>query len=78
MWNQQYEPYSEEYLARFRNVDPDGRKWQDGPITAKGCREEVIHMSIKESMVTGDAPNQPWKGLTRITSCILPRTVGLG
>ena len=38
VWNQQYEPYSEEYLARFRNVDPDGRKWQDGPITAKGLQ----------------------------------------
>ncbi|AKA48124.1 DNA methyltransferase [uncultured archaeon] len=38
IWNQQYEPYSEEYLARFRNVDPDGRKWQDGPITAKGLQ----------------------------------------
>lgn len=38
IWNQQYEPYSEDYLARFRNVDPDGRKWQDGPITAKGLQ----------------------------------------
>ncbi len=36
IWNQLYEPYSKEYLKRFRGVDPDGRKWQDGPITAKG------------------------------------------
>lgn len=36
IWNQQYEPYNAEYLKRFRGVDPDGRKWQDGPITAKG------------------------------------------
>lgn len=38
IWNQQHEPYSEEYLERFRNVDPDGRRWQDGPITAKGLK----------------------------------------
>jgi len=36
IWNQEYEPYSKKYLARFKNVDPDGRRWQDGPITAKG------------------------------------------
>ena len=36
IWNQEYEPYSKKYLARFKNVDTDGRKWQDGPITAKG------------------------------------------
>ena len=36
IWNQQYENYSSEYLKRFRNFDSDGRKWQDGPITAKG------------------------------------------
>ncbi len=35
-WNQQYEPYSEEYLKRFRSKDLDGRVWTDGPITAKG------------------------------------------
>lgn len=35
-WNQLYEPYDQEYLKRFRNVDPDGRKWTDGPLTAKG------------------------------------------
>jgi len=36
IWNQGYESYSEKYLARFKNKDPDGRRWQDGPITAKG------------------------------------------
>lgn len=36
IWNQEYESYSKKYLARFKNIDPDGRRWQDGPITAKG------------------------------------------
>ncbi|MFH1778105.1 MAG: site-specific DNA-methyltransferase [Candidatus Omnitrophota bacterium] len=36
IWNQEYESYSEKYLLRFKNVESDGRRWQDGPITAKG------------------------------------------
>lgn len=36
IWNQGYENYDEKYLKRFKNIDPDGRRWQDGPITAKG------------------------------------------
>ena len=35
-WNPQYEPYDEAYKARFRNSDPDGRRWSDYDITAKG------------------------------------------
>jgi len=38
IWHQQYEPYSKEYLKRFKKIDSDGRKWQDGPITAKGLK----------------------------------------
>ena len=36
IWKQGYEQYDEKYLKRFKNIDPDGRRWQDGPITAKG------------------------------------------
>ncbi len=35
-WNQLYVPYDAEYLARFTHSDPDGRKWQDDNLTAKG------------------------------------------
>ena len=35
-WNQQYLPYDEPYKARFKRTDPDGRRWADGDITAKG------------------------------------------
>jgi DNA modification methylase len=35
-WNQQYISHSAEYLARFRQHDPDGRAWTDADITAKG------------------------------------------
>ncbi len=35
-WNPQFTPYTDEYLARFRNQDTDGRKWTDDNLTAKG------------------------------------------
>ena len=35
-FNQQFTAYDEKYIARFRNVDADGRKWMDDNATAKG------------------------------------------
>ncbi len=35
-FNTVYQPYDDDYLARFRRTDPDGRKWDDGNLTAKG------------------------------------------
>ncbi|MFN4058809.1 MAG: site-specific DNA-methyltransferase [Roseinatronobacter sp.] len=35
-WNNVYTPYDAKYVARFRNTDPDGRKWTDADATAKG------------------------------------------
>ena len=35
-WNQLFNPHSDEYLKRFRFKDPDGRRWTDGDLTAKG------------------------------------------
>jgi len=31
-----YQPYDESYKARFRHKDPDGRRWTDDNLTAKG------------------------------------------
>ena len=50
-WNQQYEPYEEKYLARFKRADPDGRKWQDVALTAGGAGGSSEARS-----------QQPWKG----------------
>jgi len=35
-WNQQFQPYDDEYLARFSRQDADGRKWTDDNLSAKG------------------------------------------
>jgi DNA modification methylase len=36
VWNPIYLPHAEEYKARFRNTDEDGRRWSDYDLTAKG------------------------------------------
>ncbi len=38
LWNKTYTDYEEKYKARFRNVDPDGRRWMDDNLTAPGLR----------------------------------------
>ncbi|MCM1355280.1 MAG: site-specific DNA-methyltransferase [Staphylococcus sp.] len=35
-FNTIFQPYDESYLARFTQVDKDGRKWESGNLTAKG------------------------------------------
>lgn len=35
-WNPVYTEHSDEYKARFRSVDPDGRRWSDYDLSAKG------------------------------------------
>lgn len=37
-FNTVYVPYDEEYAARFRRSDPDGRKWDDRDLSAKGLQ----------------------------------------
>ncbi|MBS3981590.1 MAG: restriction endonuclease [Rhodobacteraceae bacterium] len=38
IWNKTYTDYEEKYKLRFRNVDPDGRRWMDDNLTAPGLR----------------------------------------
>ncbi len=37
-WQPPTTKYDEKYLKRFRRVDPDGRRWTDGDLTAKELR----------------------------------------
>ena len=57
IWNQQYGIHTEEYKKRFRNVDPDGRKWTDGDLTAKG--------------LSGGGYSYAYKGVTSLWRCPL-------
>jgi adenine-specific DNA-methyltransferase len=57
VWNQQYGEHSNEYLKRFRNVDPDGRRWTDADLTAKG--------------LTGGGYQYEYKGVSSLWRCPL-------
>lgn len=57
IWNQQYGTYSEEYKKRFRNIDPDGRRWTDADLTAKG--------------LSGGGYSYEYKGITSLWRCPL-------
>ena len=35
-WNALYSPHEQDYIARFRRQDPNGRRWADYDLTAKG------------------------------------------
>ncbi|MBC8481632.1 MAG: restriction endonuclease [Planctomycetes bacterium] len=54
-WNTQYRSHNENYLARFRQKDPDGRRWQDYDLTAKG--------------LSGGGYEYEYKGVTSLWRC---------
>ena len=49
-WHQQFQPYDADYISRFRYEDPDGRRWQDDSLSAKG--------------LTGGGYEYEYKGIT--------------
>ncbi|WP_287125593.1 site-specific DNA-methyltransferase [Desulfobacter sp.] len=55
IWNQQFADHSEEYKKRFRNTDPDGRRWTDADLTAKG--------------LSGGGYTYEYKGCTSLWRC---------
>lgn len=57
LFNEVTQAYSGEYLARFTNTDPDGRKWEGGNLTAKGLR--------------GGGYSYTYKGCTSLWRCPL-------
>ena len=55
VFNPIYQSYSDEYKARFRNIDPDGRRWADDNLTAKG--------------LSGGGYQYDYKGITSLWRC---------
>lgn len=47
LFNEVFQKYSNDYLARFTSTDPDGRKWEGGNLTAKGLRGGGYSYSYK-------------------------------
>ena len=55
IYNQIFTAYDEEYAARFRRSDPDGRKWDDRDLSAKGLQ--------------GGGYSYEYKGVTSLWRC---------
>ena len=56
-YNTVYSAYDTEYIARFRHTDPDGRKWDDRDLSAKGLQ--------------GGGYSYEYKGCTSLWRCPL-------
>lgn len=54
-FNNVYQPYDADYIARFKNKDPDGRKWADYDLSAKG--------------LTGGGYKYEYKGTSSLWRC---------
>lgn len=55
LYNQIFADYDEEYAARFKRMDPDGRRWDDRDLTAKGLQ--------------GGGYTYEYKGVTSLWRC---------
>jgi hypothetical protein len=58
-WNTVFTPYDERYKARFKNVDPDGRRWYDDNLSAPGIRHGFSGMEWRGHNPTRDGNH--WK-----------------
>ena len=59
IWNQQYQPYTPEYLEQnYSNIDPDGRRWKSTDLTGDGIRHGESGKSWRGIDVT--SKNRHW------------------
>jgi len=73
-WNQVYEPYNKEYLARFHRIEADGRQWQDVALTAGGSKESSGARSQQSWRGHFPPPGRNWSAPRLITDYLgLPR-----
>jgi DNA modification methylase len=77
-WNQTYEKYDEQYIARFRNKDSAGRVWQDVVLTGGGAKHSSNAQSQQEWRGFRPPPGRNWSAPRVITDHLsLPRTMGI-
>jgi DNA modification methylase len=77
-WNQTYEKYDEQYVARFRNKDADGRVWQDVVLTGGGAKHSSKARSQQGWRGFHPPPGRNWSAPRVITDHLnLPRSMGI-
>ena len=76
-WNPLFTPYDDEYAARFRNRDPDGRLWMDDNLTAKGLSGGGYHYAYKGVTSYWRMPVETMERLDRQGRLHFTRTGGI-
>lgn len=76
-FNKVYEPYSEEYLKRFKNSDSNGRKWMDDNLTAKGLSGGGYEYEYKGAKSLWRCPIDTMKKLDEENRLHFTRTGGI-
>ena len=71
-WNKQFTKHDEDYLARFRHTDEDGRIWTDGDLTAKGLSGGGYEYEYKGVKSLWRCPRRRWSGLIEKGGSTLP------
>jgi DNA modification methylase len=62
VFNKQYEPYSDEYVAeRFRFSDSDGRRWAEQNLASPNPRPNLTYPFKAKNGVTYEPPRNGWK-----------------
>ena len=76
-WNIQYQPYGETYIARYRRRDPDGRRWTDDNLTAKGLSGGGYEYEYKGASSLWRVPLETMKRLDSEGKLHFTRTGGI-
>jgi len=77
-YNVQFAPYPEEYVAkRYKHIDPDGRRFMDGDLTAKGLQGGGYDYEYKGIESLWRVPLERMEELDRENCLYFTRTGGI-
>lgn len=76
-FNDVYQPYDDDYLSRFSQTDPDGRKWDSGNLTAKGLSGGGYDYEYKGCRSLWRMPKATMERLDREGRIYVTKTGGL-
>ena len=76
-WNTQYQPYTDEYKARFDRQDDDGRWWQDDNLTAYGLSGGGYEYKYKGKKALWRCPPETMERLDSENRLHFTRTGGI-
>ncbi len=77
IFNTVFQPYSEEYLARFNRTDTDGRKWTDGNLTGKGLQGRGYEYAYRGFTSLWRCPPETMERLDKEGRIYITKTGGL-